>query len=376
MQVDMLEKQPLIEARLGNFQSHEKTTVEFKAGVNAIVGESDSGKSSIFRAIRLVVDNKPSGSAFIRRGTENATVGLTFTGVDRSVHEATRIKGKKNVYQLDGKDLTGFGQEVPVLVTEQLAINSKLSIQRQDDPYFLLGLTGSERAKLVDSFCNIELAGKAVAIAKREALRRQREIATIDEQINKLNPKIDAITAFKAEAAGYIKTIQRGEESIAGKSVLKAKINSLRSALVDVSAARELIDKCIFAAPRIETVKIRTEEKRTLCQTVRKLKSNVNAPVLAPILVPDTASVSARISRTVELKKRLLSLQTTLAKSVIEVLDVNVFVPDSASKKSLKSKLLSLRAVLASKDSLDSDLASIMDQIGLIPVCPTCGKPI
>jgi exonuclease SbcC len=47
-----------------NFQSHEKTELEFDEGINIIIGQSDSGKSAILRALNWVVNNKPNGEAF------------------------------------------------------------------------------------------------------------------------------------------------------------------------------------------------------------------------------------------------------------------------------------------------------------------------
>ncbi len=52
-------------AKLINFQSHIDSLLEFHSGVNSITGQSDSGKSSILRAINWVIHNKPSGDAFI-----------------------------------------------------------------------------------------------------------------------------------------------------------------------------------------------------------------------------------------------------------------------------------------------------------------------
>lgn len=44
-----------------NFQSHVDTTLEFSDGCNIIVGNSDSGKTAIIRALRWLVFHKPTG---------------------------------------------------------------------------------------------------------------------------------------------------------------------------------------------------------------------------------------------------------------------------------------------------------------------------
>ena len=38
-----------------NFESHENSEIEFSGGLNLIIGQSNQGKSSIVRALALVV---------------------------------------------------------------------------------------------------------------------------------------------------------------------------------------------------------------------------------------------------------------------------------------------------------------------------------
>jgi len=39
-----------------NFQSHKNTTLEFDNGINIIIGQSDSGKTAIIRALNWVIN--------------------------------------------------------------------------------------------------------------------------------------------------------------------------------------------------------------------------------------------------------------------------------------------------------------------------------
>ena len=40
-----------------NFQSHKKTTLKFHKGINVVIGQSDSGKSAIIRALNWTINN-------------------------------------------------------------------------------------------------------------------------------------------------------------------------------------------------------------------------------------------------------------------------------------------------------------------------------
>jgi len=44
--------------QLVNYRNFAGATVKFKKGVNTIIGENGSGKTNLFRAIRLLLDDK------------------------------------------------------------------------------------------------------------------------------------------------------------------------------------------------------------------------------------------------------------------------------------------------------------------------------
>ena len=51
---------------LNNFQSISGAELEFVEGLNLIVGQSNSGKTAILRAINSVVDNPSRGKLYIK----------------------------------------------------------------------------------------------------------------------------------------------------------------------------------------------------------------------------------------------------------------------------------------------------------------------
>ena len=108
----------LEQLQIQNFQAHSKLRLEFAPGITTIVGPSDTGKSSIIRALRWVATNQPGGEAFIRYGTKGCTVRLTVDG-----HTVTRRRkrgGDVNTYHLDDDEFKAFGRGVPDTVAEFL----------------------------------------------------------------------------------------------------------------------------------------------------------------------------------------------------------------------------------------------------------------
>ena len=139
-----------------NVQSHEDSTLEFVPGVNVITGVTDSGKSAIMKALRLVIENKPTGEDFISHWADEMKISLE---VDEG--EVIREKGKKNRYKLliPGKDemvFEGFGTEVPPEVVKFLNIQS-INFQSQINNHFLLSSTPGEVAKHFNRVAQLDM---------------------------------------------------------------------------------------------------------------------------------------------------------------------------------------------------------------------------
>jgi exonuclease SbcC len=130
--------------------------------VNVLVGESDSGKSAIIRALNWVVNNKPSGDSF-RSHWENSYTGVGVV-VDKFI--VWRDKGKENIYAIKlekdlGKSIESlqvfrsFNQDVPEEIKNLLNI-SPLSLQSQFSSPFLLSMSSGEVAKYLNKIVHLD----------------------------------------------------------------------------------------------------------------------------------------------------------------------------------------------------------------------------
>lgn len=150
-----------------NFQSHEKTHVDFNTGLNIIIGESNNGKTSILRAMDWVVDNQPLGTDFIMIGKNYCKVRITYdnnTYIER--YRTLKDTGYYRVGVIDSngqeqyQEYKGFTNNVPVEVMNVHQM-PKISITKNIETH-LNKLSQLERPFLITENTN----EKAAAIGR------------------------------------------------------------------------------------------------------------------------------------------------------------------------------------------------------------------
>ena len=159
--------------RLQNFQSHRKSILKFKKGLNVISGKSDSGKSSIKRAIEWLIKNKPLGDSFRSHWGGKTSVVLK---TDKDIIK--RIKGKSNTYHLNDKRFIAFGCDVPSEIRNSLRF-SDIGIQSQFDPHFLFSSSSGEISRFINKIININIIDTSINNINKIIKREKSELEKI-----------------------------------------------------------------------------------------------------------------------------------------------------------------------------------------------------
>lgn len=186
----------LEQIELVNFEKHKKLQIDFRNGINVIIGSSNVGKSSIIRGIRWVTENL-SGDEFINHDSNNCSVKLLMDN-----HEIQKIrKNSVSKYIVDGKELIGIGKSVPDEILEIINLN-EMNIRIQFEKFFLLQDSSGEVARKLNKIVDLNIIDASIKTANRKVNESDRKLLNFQEQVNQAEKKITSynwISKFEKE---------------------------------------------------------------------------------------------------------------------------------------------------------------------------------
>jgi len=223
---------------LQNFQSHKKTNLEFSDGVNVIIGQSDSGKTSIIRALRWLIWNRPGGDAFRSTWGGETEITLDLNGIIVS-----RSKDKDNLYHGDGIEFTAFGSEVPFEIKHLLNIN-EINLQSQMDSPFLISSTPGDVAKHFNKIAHLDQIDGGLKTVQQWIRGIEQDIRSGESQINQSKEELKKfahLEKFEVDVEvleemqnDFLKKINNAKE-------LKTTIETIKTNQGDIDSKSEIL---------------------------------------------------------------------------------------------------------------------------------------
>lgn len=231
---------------LENFQSHSHSEFSLNENLNVIVGISNSGKTSIARALSLVLFNQWDKS-WVKFGAKYCRVTIqTNTGI-----QVVREKGEKvNRYILrlpnESEQLfESFGTEVPESIQQALRIHEvqidstdtlNLNLAGQMDSLFLLSQTGSYRAKVLGKLSGATYLDYAIRELNKEKRQttaeknsKEIELVEVQTQVDKLAP-ITAYSDLITEIEAKLSSLSLQEDRLQRIRDLFEQVKDLKGA--------------------------------------------------------------------------------------------------------------------------------------------------
>jgi len=234
---------------ISNFQSHKNSILNFAPGVNCIVGESDSGKTAILRALNWIITNRPSGDAF-----RSSWGGVTECRVDLTDGNwIARTKDKDgNQYELNAEVMKAMGMTVPESIAKVLNLNS-VNIQGQMDSPFLLASSAGEVAQTLNEVVGLEDIDKALTAANRMVRAANSDMEREVAQIATLNAQKAAFDGLD-ELDGMLTRLEDLNADLTRLRSKEAELNRLVLTATEAAGNRDRVKLVADLAPWLDAV--------------------------------------------------------------------------------------------------------------------------
>ena len=211
--------------KIKNFQSHHDTELDIKENsINVIVGESDSGKSGIFRSIELLTCNRPSGDKYRTHNTRKTEV--EWKGVKR-VKSASVSQ-----YEIDGEIYKALRTDVPRQVTEKLRLK-EINFRPQHSAYFMLTETPGQRARAMNELADLGLIDYTSSVLKGQERLNSQQIAAKTIELESKQKQVDALK-WAVEADKDLEIIEGNQDYLNILEVELTKLDKLVTKLIEL----------------------------------------------------------------------------------------------------------------------------------------------
>lgn len=359
---------------LKNFQAHTLLELNFQKGINIIYGATDSGKSSIVRALRWICFDDFSSNEARKLETKETVVTVIF---DSGI-EVSRIKSNSvNAYTLkngnEEKRFDSIGKGVPEEISKIFGmelldvdgVKINLNIAEQLSAPFLLGkeFPSTFRAKLFNQLTGNDIQDKIFKDLNKDILGFGRDISSLEKLTNDHVKELEVLEPEQVKLDKTYDNLNNSLLFIEDLNTNKELYLSLSKRLIENKA---LVFEANNALNRIKTLKENAlnniKEKLDLFSTLKLLQDRAKrlqvdleeaSTKIGKIVVPslDSASIIAKLEKIKELNRCLAYgiMQDGAIRSLQKDLDT---LNEDIQKDELAFKTL--------KDSL--------------PLCEKCGQ--
>jgi len=210
-----------------NVQPHEHTIIEPSKRVTVIQGTSHSGKSSIVRAIKKLIENRPMGRegllSWFASDKDEISIGMSFEEGTYVYREQTKSDNRYTTSE-SKKPLRAIRSDVPEEVLAITKMNS-VNIQSQHDPYFMLQNTPGEVGRMFNEAVGLEIIDETISQAKKLFNLINAQRAACYKQVEDLENEFSRYKGLD-EIKPFIEDIEKAYEHLGILQVSREKLLS------------------------------------------------------------------------------------------------------------------------------------------------------
>lgn len=408
-----------------NFQSHRDSNIEFHPGLNAIIGETNSGKTSILRGIELICENRPLGSEYIRNGESKSSNTIVFD----DGFSITRERGKtENAYDLLSPDnenmhFEGFGTSVPDAIREAHGMTKiqigdmkeNINIAKQLDGPFLLKDSPQTRAYVIGFLAKTEITDDAIVQTNSDVRAKNSEFKSVSRDIDKNEEKLKEYENIEIIKV-LIDEISESYECLKSSYDILESIKESKNILSKNIERKKIQEKVIQDLAHIDKISedivhlerlFKTYEDISVCynklgsQELRKegLDNIIKKALDYDSILEQIESVTSLVNVFKSIEKTSVSLATSSAKesNLVKIIEENRHLEDISEEiQKCQNKLFEFKSIsdiytnkahqesrlqkgkefiTKTREELDIDVKNYGVAISNIGKCPLCFSP-
>lgn len=344
-------------------------------GITMIVGPSNNGKSSVFRAVHSAIYNE-AGSDFIKEGSSKTMVGLKFG--DQGVIWTKTPKGAS--YNCNGEIYTKLGRSGKLPMLEDLGFRDiqtsqgKLQIQfwkQMEQPFLIM----DSESFVFEMLSKVFSEDKLVPILKKmssdlnvKGLEVEKTSAVIEEL-----EKEQVILTSRLEK---LESVVTWEDKVEKLSLLKLKMDKLLVTEFELSSLNSKISDLSGRIDILTQLMSKVDSSHCI-EKMCGLVTRAEALVRLDREIGSTQRRIATLDEQIEIKQKVLKdVEPKLLKIDIDKLiklSKYLFDLDVVDRK-IKELGEGEVSLTSSKERVEKELSSfVLTSLG--GVCPVCGKP-
>ena len=399
-----------LKLQLENFQSITSGTLEFVTGLNFIIGQSNSGKSATFRALKTCLSNPSGSQRYIKRGYPNSSVALAYNG-NVVIWKRT---SKESSYIINGELYvkTGSSSAFKILKDETGFIQGDngviMNIEEELQLPFPFGYNKSELFKLYENVFCVSDSAVILKSAKEFEGKVKFDLDMLEVDLNKNKMKLQELAIFKQEvnldklkealarykkAEDRLNTLREGNDII--KLAVKASKIDLNITSFSIKDKVPVYNELIYLKTLVNKVKqyhrlekelptspVMSLEKLVLLKDKKELKALASQlQALSNIRIEEKEFMDklASFKEKQELKQIIIQLEELcgIQLKVVEfknkLVKYNELVKYKADLKTIFSKGIAKKRELVECQEL---LKHIQERLSEYKVCPLCHRPL
>jgi len=266
--------------QIKNFQSHKDTALEFDEGLNIIVGPTNSGKSSILRALKKVIRDSPSGNNFVNVDANECSISIETDKdtIERHIVVASTGETKTNEYTLNGELFAKFGKEIPLEVIRTLKMpevefdNSKIDLNFADqfEGPFLLASPPSLKARVLGKLSGVDILDSAIVQVNKSLRKLSGDIKESNEKVEILEKELSEFIDIEKREQD-LKELKQGLDEVEKSLSLVEELQRLESSLKKVASDGKNVKKELKSLKEVDSISF--DKVEGVCSSLQEIKT-------------------------------------------------------------------------------------------------------